>query len=171
MISVLPRAEIYVVEQMGDKPFNRAALLNCGAGFAVSDFFVCHDVDHLPKRVDYTPTFGVTQLARNEIQKRDFVGAATMFDMETFIKIGGYNADYFCRGEDNELFFHLQRNKIKIKFKPGLFDVLPHERPWKEFDAEIWNRSQQPRTKNYLDRQYVVQSQQKELYTHLKVVL
>lgn len=169
-----PRPVIYIVEQVDDRPFNRAALINIGIIQAEQDglsYSVAHDVDHLPINVDYSLRSGITQLATNEIQTTGFVGAATMFDFDTFYRIGGYNADYFSRGEDNELYFHLKRLHIEITFRTGSFKKLPHPRPWKEFDRDLWQKAQRLRSRNYATLKYNYTVEPNDEYIHIKANL
>lgn len=142
----LPDAKIIIVEQADDKPFNRGKLLNIGFLESVRDtHYVFHDVDMLPITVDYEPNVGVTQLAGSKIQLRDYLGGVTMFDHNTFKRVGGYNNDYFHRAEDNELRFNLHRLKIPVLELYGKFKQLPHERKAPEFIAALWQKAQEPR--------------------------
>lgn len=146
MRKYLPDARIVIIEQADDKPFNRAKLLNIGFLEQPGDsHYVFHDIDMLPVEVDYTPNPGVTQLAGSKIQLRDFLGGVTMFDRETFKRVGGYHNDYFHRAEDNCMRFNLKRLKIPVLELHGKFKELPHARKAPEFIAALWYKAQQPR--------------------------
>ena len=51
--SIFPEYGIYIVEQYGSGPFNRAMLMNIGAAEAMKKYnyscFIFHDVDLLPE--------------------------------------------------------------------------------------------------------------------------
>lgn len=146
MRAYLPNARIVIVEQADDEPFNRAKLLNIGFLEQPGDtHYVFHDIDMLPVDVDYTPNSGVTQLAGSKIQLKDYLGGVTMFDHDTFKRVGGYHNDYFHRAEDNELRFNLHRLKIPVLELHGRFKELPHARKASEFIAALWYKAQQPR--------------------------
>lgn len=146
MMAYLPAAKIIIVEQADEKPFNRGKLLNVGFLESAKDtHYVFHDIDMLPINVDYEPNAGVTQLAGSKIQLRDYLGGVTMFDHDTFKRLGGYHNDYFHRAEDNECRFNLHRLKIPVLEQHGKFKQLPHERKAPEFIAALWEKAQQPR--------------------------
>lgn len=139
--------DIIIVEQTEGKPFNRAALINVGFLDSKPQCFVAHDIDMLPKEVDYTPTYGVMQLASSDIQKVDYLGGVTMFDYQTFVSVDGYHNNYFHRAEDNEMMFNLKRHKIPIVNRHGSFEMLQHERSGVEFDPILWEKAKAPRGK------------------------
>lgn len=177
MRAFLPDAKIVIVEQADDKPFNRAKLLNIGFIEVPGEYYVFHDVDMLPVNVDYTTTIGVTQLASSEIQIRNYLGGVTMFDAETFKKVGGYNNEYFHRAEDNEMRFNLQKLKIPVLELHGEYKTLPHLNSSPSFIAALWYKAQQKRKVqdqlsccNYkiISREEV---KKPDVYTHIKVEL
>lgn len=146
MRQYLPKVTIVIIEQVDEKPFNRGKLLNVGFRESQKDtHYVFHDIDMLPITVDYAPNPGVTQLAGSKIQLRDYLGGVTMFDCETFERVGGYRNDYFHRAEDNEVRFNLHRLKIPVLELHGKFKQLPHERKAPEFIASLWQKAQKPR--------------------------
>lgn len=146
MRAYLPGAKIIIVEQADEKPFNRGKLLNVGFLESGRDtHYVFHDIDMLPISVDYAPNRGVTQLAGSKIQLRDYLGGVTMFDHDTFKRVGGYHNDYFHRAEDNCMRFNLKRLKIPVLELHGTFKELPHPRKAPEFIAALWEKAQLPR--------------------------
>lgn len=145
MRAYLPADRIVIVEQVDEKPFCRARLLNIGYLEYPDTHYVFHDIDMLPIDVDYEPNPGVTQLAGSKIQLRDYLGGVTMFDHDTFKRVGGYHNDYFHRAEDNELRFNLHRLKIPVLELHGRFKQLQHERKAPEFIAALWDKAQLPR--------------------------
>lgn len=174
MRAYLPEAKIVVVEQSDDKPFNRGKLINIGYMETLPNYFVAHDVDMLPLEVDYFECAGVTQLAKSSIQKHGYLGGVTMFDKETFEKVGGYHNEYFHRAEDNELRANLQRLKIPVLELHGKFMFLPHPRSGPEFIASLWYKSQEPRViQNQLGKWDYPAIEHIECrdYLHIKVAL
>lgn len=173
MNKFLPKANIIVVEQFDDRPFNRARLLNIGTLEMPSTHYCFHDVDMLPLHVDYSETSGVTQLAKSYIQKVDYLGGVTMFDHETFVKSGGYHNDYFHRAEDNEMRFRLKSLNIPVTNRFGQFHQLPHPRTGPEFIPELWQKAQLPRTKNMLKtcEYQLISKEVYDTHTHLRVLL
>lgn len=174
MRSYLPDAEILIVEQVDDKPFNRGKLLNIGAMNTTKSHYVFHDIDLLPVAVSYKERDGVTQLAFSDIQMVGYLGGATMFEWTTFwSKAQGYHNDYFHRAEDNEQAFNLKAKGIVVLNRPGIFKTLPHQRNGPEFIPELWEKAQLPRTKDMLKTcEYkLISKEVKEGYTHIKVEL
>lgn len=147
----LPDADIFIIEQEEGRPFNRGKLLNVGFLEAQGDCYYCfHDVDMLAQDVDFSYPFTVTQLASSPIQKHGYLGGVTLFNKVDFIRADGYNNEFFCRAEDNEMMFNLIRKKVKVRYRIGNFISLPHERTGLEFDPVLWNRAKQPRVNNGL---------------------
>jgi hypothetical protein len=173
MNKYLPDAKIVIVEQADNKPFNRGKLINCGFIEANCHYFVAHDIDMLPVDVDYSKGFGIIQLASSEIQPSGYLGGVTMFNEFAFRDVGGYHNDYFHRAEDNELMFHLMRNKNKVTNRFGKFHQLPHPRTGPEFIPELWAKAQLPRKINMLEncRYELISKEVFDTHTHLKVTL
>lgn len=145
MSAYIPEADILIVEQADNKAFNRGRLLNIGFIECQAAHVVMHDVDHLSLAVDYTPTAGVTQLASSEIQRFGFLGGVTMYDADTFRRVGGYHNDYFSRAEDNEMAHNLGRLGVRVAERFGVFDLQPHPRNGAEFIPWLWAKSKQRR--------------------------
>lgn len=141
----LPHAEFCIVEQDGEKPFNRGKLLNIGFLETQADYYCFHDVDMLPLQVDYSYPVIPTQLAKSSIQTSGFFGAVTMFNKRDFMKANGFNNTYFHRAEDNEMWFNLKRILMPYRERFGVFRELSHERPAVEFDPVLWEKAKHPR--------------------------
>lgn len=111
---------IIVVEQGDDKLFNRGSLLNIGFQKAVNigcDYVVFHDIDMLPKDVDYSysevPLELVGKILKDselefqfeEIKHLDtYFGGVTLFPVSVFKEINGYSNEYRGWGfEDDDL--------------------------------------------------------------------
>lgn len=171
---VMSAHDVYVIEQADDKPFNRGKLINIGFLEIQPQYFVAHDVDMIPIKVDYSETKGVTQLAKSDIQLVDYLGGVTMFSAEIFRNVGGYHNDYWHRAEDNCMMFNLKRFGIPVLNRFGTFINLPHERTGPEFIPELWRKAQLPRLiQNQLSicKYNVVSEEDKGLYKHIKVEL
>lgn len=147
MQEYLPGAIIVVIEQMGDRPFNRGKLLNIGYLETKPEYFALHDVDKLPVKADYsTPITRPRQIAPNPFQTFSYFGGVTLFNSSDFEMIGGFRNDWWgWGGEDNELMFQTYRAGIVAEWKFGQFIDLPHPRPEKEFDVARWKQSKKPR--------------------------
>lgn len=174
MAAYLPGAAILIVEQADNKPFNRGKLINCAVIESQPDYFAAHDVDMLDLSVDYSERIGVTQLASSEIQTHGYLGGVTMFDIDTFKRLGGYHNDYFSRSEDCELYFNCLRLRIPVINRFGVYDMLPHERSGPEFIPWLWAKSKQQRAiQNQLSvcKYEVVSSEQFDTHKIIRVFL
>jgi hypothetical protein len=131
--------QIYIIEQEGDKPFNRAKLLNVGFSHFCSEFeyFAAHDVDMLcTKRKEAyltLPKTGVAQLATHVQQFRykmpfpEYLGGVTLFNNNHFVMIGGYSNNFWgYGGEDNEIYYRLKQFGIEIEYRDCWHQSLYH---------------------------------------------
>jgi predicted glycosyltransferase involved in capsule biosynthesis len=118
---------IFIVEQDGAKQFNRGILLNIGFNYALKhncDYVVFHDIDMLPKDVDYSYSDKPLHLSTNfeyedSEKERDifeeYFGGVTMFPVEDFKKINGYSNKYWAWGyEDDDLLLRCKENNIEL---------------------------------------------------------
>ncbi|XP_061610487.1 beta-1,4-galactosyltransferase 5 isoform X2 [Phyllopteryx taeniolatus] len=107
---------IYVIEQAGTEPFNRAMLFNVGYKEAIKDLdwdcLVFHDVDHLME--NDRNYYGCTDMPRHFAVKLDkysymlpyneFFGGVSGLRVGQFNKINGFpNAFWGWGGEDDDL--------------------------------------------------------------------
>ena len=118
---------IVVVEQDNAKAFNRGKLLNIGALRAKElgcDYVVFHDVDMLPKDVDYSYVNKPTHLATNFISEGTsfgihfdrYFGGVTLFPLDFFEKINGYSNEYWGWGfEDDDLFYRVLQSNSAVR--------------------------------------------------------
>jgi hypothetical protein len=131
--------EIFIVEQLDDKPFNRGKLLNVGYKSACDkgcDYFVFHDVDMLPEDVDYSysdkPLHLATHLQEHDYETTffDYFGGVTMFNKEDFELINGFSNEYWGWGfEDDDLLVRCLESNLSLDMETfGSGDV-------KEFEA------------------------------------
>ncbi|XP_030882399.1 beta-1,4-galactosyltransferase 5 [Leptonychotes weddellii] len=110
------RFAVYVVEQVGTQPFNRAMLFNVGFQEAMKDLdwdcLIFHDVDHIPE--SDRNYYGCGQMPRHFATKLDkymyllpyaeFFGGVSGLTVEQFRKINGFpNAFWGWGGEDDDL--------------------------------------------------------------------
>lgn len=171
-----PNVSIAIIEQLGDKPFNRGRLLNIGALEFPNFFLIMHDIDMLlnpGEWYDASPFAQVVQMAGSKIQLKDYLGGVTMFTSEIFHVVGGYHNDYFHRAEDNEMRFNLRRLGIPVLEEHKKFETLDHPRGKQEFIAALWQKAQEKRSQqNQLANcAYSIGSREKinDLTTLLKV--
>jgi hypothetical protein len=129
---------IYIIEQLDDKPFNRAKLLN--VGFLETkeehDYFCFHDIDLIPVNndCDYSYCEGVCKLSFY-VSQFNFIprptnelGGVTMFDKQTYLSVNGYSNDYWGWGvEDNDLGERCARKQVPFSVRKGRYLSLPHK--------------------------------------------
>ena len=126
--------EIIVAEQMDEEDFNRGALLNAGfleAKKRGCDYVVFHDVDLLPRYVNYSysdvPLELVGKVVNPDTEEAfqiniadnsdDYFGGVTMFPVETFEKINGYSNKYIGWGfEDNDLLLRCREAQVSLGY-------------------------------------------------------
>lgn len=127
---------VYVVEQMDDKPFNRAKLIN--AGFLEFnkefDYFAAHDCDMIPEEADYSysniPCHIATQVEQFNwtIPYPAYFGGVTLIPNDKFEKINGFSNEYYgFGGEDDSLRKRFIEAGISIMSRQCRFKSLPHE--------------------------------------------
>jgi len=118
--------ELIIVEQADDLPFNRGKLLNIGFKTAIRkqcDYVVFHDVDMLPRDVDYSHSDVPLHLATDFINsKREifktYFGGVTMFPIESFKRINGYSNEYWGWGfEDDDLLLRCTEQNVFTDFE------------------------------------------------------
>lgn len=127
---------IVIAEQEEGKPFNRAKLLNVGFDQSREcDYFCFHDVDMLAIVSDYSYCSNPTHLAAEaeqfgyKLPYNEYFGGVTLFDKESFLKINGYENNYFGWGaEDDSVFKRCKTMQIVTSRKQCRFKSLAHER-------------------------------------------
>lgn len=131
-------ASIFIIEQLDERPFNRAKLLNVGFNETREeyDYFCFHDIDLLPVNndCDYSYCKGVCKLSyyvsQFNFQPRPVneLGGVTMFDRDSYIEVNGYSNNYWGWGvEDNDLGERCLRKKIPFSLRKGRYLSLPHK--------------------------------------------
>ena len=128
---------IIIVNQDDAKLFNRGMLLNIGFKEAKKqgcDYVVFHDVDMIPKYVNYSYSDKPIHLATNFTLEEDekprtifdeYFGGVTLFPIDKFEEIDGYSNKYWGWGyEDDDLRLRCSEKGIPLKtqklknFKP-----------------------------------------------------
>lgn len=128
-------AEILIIEQADDKPFNRAKLLNIGFLKSKGDYVAMHDVDMLPVKADYSFPVNPTHIATRVSQFRyklpfpTYFGGVTLFSREQYEKLNGYSNEFFgWGGEDDEMYDHVIKSGFTIDRRQCTFQSLHHTR-------------------------------------------
>jgi hypothetical protein len=129
--------EIIIVEQKDSLPFNRAKLMNVGVLCAdkKSNYFIFHDVDLLPKNIDYNYVNHTTKLF-NFIDKdgktkeygETIFGGVTLVPKDIFYAINGFSNNYWQWGKEDDDFLmrHLFKGYVPLLDKQGHFNSLEH---------------------------------------------
>eukprot|EP00096_Caligus_rogercresseyi_P001154 TRINITY_DN1180_c0_g1_i1.p1 TRINITY_DN1180_c0_g1~~TRINITY_DN1180_c0_g1_i1.p1 ORF type:complete len:386 (-),score=117.25 TRINITY_DN1180_c0_g1_i1:655-1812(-) len=133
---------IFIVEQAGSGPFNRAMLFNVGAAEALKayDFqcFVFHDIDLLPEddRNLYNCPLHPRHMsvAINVFMYRlpytDIFGGVSAMSVSHFKSVNGFSNSYWGWGaEDDDMFNRIRHRKLFISRYPsnvGRYKMLKH---------------------------------------------
>ncbi|MGF1778467.1 galactosyltransferase-related protein [Vibrio nomapromontoriensis] len=129
--------EIIIVEQYNDKPFNIGSLRNIGCLHADGDYFAIHDVDFLPKGIDYRcpshPLRLLTHTYDEEGSKidtwgEDYFSGVMLITKEQMTLVNGYSNLYMGWGfeDDDFLFRFLNVGLVPFFDTEGKFICLPH---------------------------------------------
>ncbi|KAJ1123151.1 hypothetical protein NDU88_001624 [Pleurodeles waltl] len=132
----------YVIEQTGNKPFNRAMLFNVGFIEAMKDLdwdcMIFHDVDHIPE--NDRNYYGCGEMPRHFAAKLDkymyllpyaeFFGGVSGLTVEQYRKINGFpNAFWGWGGEDDDLWNRVKYAGYSVT-RPardlGKYKSIPH---------------------------------------------
>lgn len=149
------KVPIYFIEQAGNGPFNRGALLNAGFRLFGHNFDYCayHDVDMLPNKANYSFPDLPTHLATHVQQFKysmppDYFGGVVLFSREDFKKVGGYSNHFWgWGGEDNEMLFRLQALEMPYQHRQCWYESLYHPRSHPTgFDAAKMEQARKPRS-------------------------
>lgn len=147
---LLPEADIYIVNQSDNKPFNRGKLINIG--FILSknqhDYIIIHDIDMLASSNNYIyPEEGIYHIATQcsqfnyKMPYPDYFGGVCIFKNKDFEIIEGFSNNFWGWGaEDDEIYRQIQSKNIPIKRLQTIFTSLPHTRDFNN-DTYIKNVS------------------------------
>ena len=129
--------ELIIVQQADKKAFNRGSLLNIGVRKAKElkcTYVALHDIDMLPKDVDYSEVRVPTHLATNFISENkemkrivfdEYFGGVTMFPINDYYHINGYSNKYWGWGyEDDDLLWRCKENFFD--FNKKLIPTISH---------------------------------------------
>ncbi|KAK3792598.1 hypothetical protein RRG08_009956 [Elysia crispata] len=119
---------IFIVEQAGDGPFNRALLMNVGYREALLlhpslDCFIFHDVDLLPldDRIRYSCGGQPVHLSANidvhgnKLMYANLFGGASMLTKAMMENVNGFSNVFFgWGGEDDDMSFRVRSHDMKI---------------------------------------------------------
>lgn len=174
--------QVYVIEQMDARLFNRGKLIN--VGFLVFkkefDYFAAHDVDMVPEANEYSyspiPCHIATEVEQfgYKLPYFDYFGGVTLFPNEIFQKINGfYNSMWGWGGEDDMIRKKLLALNLPHASRPCRFRSLDHVR---EIDrsARLENVKKLKADIDWTDglsscEYEVVHCEINNHYTHLKV--
>jgi len=129
---------INIIEQIDNKPFNRAKLLNIGFDLTHKkhDYFCFHDIDMLPECDNqiYSYTEYPTHLATYVEQFNwglaygEYFGGVTLIDKNSFIKVNGFSNDYWGWGaEDDDFLKRCKNSNLQIYRRLGKYKSLYHK--------------------------------------------
>ena len=132
------RADIFVIEQYDDKPFNKGKLLNIGFDLTAKeyDYFCFHDVDLVPVNSDCDYSY-LTGVAKLSYYVRQFIfiprpefefGGVIVIDKESYRDVNGYSNEYWGWGlEDDDFGERCRTRNIPLVVKKGRYISLYHK--------------------------------------------
>jgi len=152
--SLFPNADIYIVHQLGNAPFNRGMLLNAGFLYAEgkADAFDLSDIDMLAVdgEVDYSFPLAATHLASAASQYNYRMPYPTYFSGHVLLtsehmrSVNGFYNDYPGYGCEDDCFYRSFIDKgLPVERRYGKFESLPHDRVVDKDPAlmELFNRN------------------------------
>lgn len=133
---MFPNADIFVIEQVAGKPFNRGKLLNIGVIEAPQyEYYALHDVDMLPVKSDYSKPSMPTLLATKAQQFgykmpfAEYFGGVVLISREDMLKVNGYHNEFWSWGaEDNNFRDRVIASGFKVGARDCVYNSLPHPR-------------------------------------------
>lgn len=136
---LLPYADITLIEQADDQPFNRGKLLNIGwlETREHCDYTSQHDIDMLGirNRVDYSypkqPTHLATHVSQfhNVMPYPEYFGGVTLFNHADMELVRGYSNHIWGWGcEDNLLYDTILKAGLKPAHRQCWFKSLHHKK-------------------------------------------
>lgn len=107
---------IIIVQQDNASAFNRGMLCNIGYLEAVKqkcDYVVFHDVDMIPKDVDYSWSRYPVHLATDNLSFDSYFGGITLFPVDEFKRIDGFSNNFWGWGfEDDDLLLRCVKKNV-----------------------------------------------------------
>ena len=178
--------KVCFLEQDNKKPFNLGSLNN--AGYLINesylDYIVINNVDFLPMLSDYSfsenPTllikFGFNNLPMKPSKKdckliikapnieNVFLGSV-LLPKNIFKKVNGYSNSFWGWGfEDTDMKKRLDKNKIKIEYRDGVYQPLFHDNLGYEVDD---NNNSKP-SKYHMENQKLFEKKWKNVKNYLE---
>ena len=178
--------KVCFLEQDNKKPFNLGSLNN--AGYLINesylDYIVINNVDFLPMLSDYSfsenPTllikFGFNNLPMKPSKKdckliikapnieNVFLGSV-LLPKNIFKKVNGYSNSFWGWGfEDTDMKKRLDKNKIKIEYRDGVYQPLFHDNLGYEVDD---NNNSKP-SKYHMENQKIFEEKWKNVKNYLE---
>jgi len=178
--------KVCFLEQDNKKPFNLGSLNN--AGYLINesylDYIVINNVDFLPMLSDYSfsenPTllikFGFNNLPMKPSKKdckliikapnieNVFLGSV-LLPKNIFKKVNGYSNSFWGWGfEDTDMKKRLDKNKIKIEYRDGVYQPLFHDNLGYEVDD---NNNSKP-SKYHMENQKIFEKKWKNVKNYLE---
>ena len=137
--NLLPTADIYVVNQLGNAPFNRGKLLNIGFLYAEkkADAFDLSDVDMLAVEghVDFSFPKAATHLASAASQFNyampylSYFSGHVLLTRDHMRSVNGFYNDYDGYGCEDDCFYRsFKERSLPTERRYGRFESLPHKR-------------------------------------------
>ena len=109
---------IIIVQQDNARAFNRGMLCNIGFQEAVKqkcDYVVFHDVDMIPKEVDYSWSRYPVHLATDKLPFESYFGGITLFPVDEFKRINGFSNLFWGWGfEDDDLLLRCVKHSVLL---------------------------------------------------------
>nr|XP_046919839.1 beta-1,4-N-acetylgalactosaminyltransferase bre-4-like [Dermatophagoides farinae] len=181
---------VYIVEQLGNKSFNRAKLMNVGFLEASKqypyDCFIFHDVDLIPEddRNLYTCPEQPRHMSvaidkfRYRLPYKDIFGGVSALNKEQFIKINGFSNEFWgWGGEDDDMSNRIRHYGYKIsRYSNDIarYKMLKHKNtsPNAERFKKLYNGWRRFKTDGINNIHYdIVDLVFKKLYTWISVEL
>ncbi|XP_052810986.1 beta-1,4-N-acetylgalactosaminyltransferase bre-4-like isoform X1 [Mya arenaria] len=148
LVPVLTRQQVafqvFVVEQYGNKAFNKGRLMNIGFTEARKhdefDCFIFHDVDLIPEddRNMYTCSENPRHMSPAvdklgyKLPYKALVGGVLSIKPEHYSRVNGYSNLYWGWGaEDDDMYYRLSASKISVLRPPftiGRYKMIKHDR-------------------------------------------
>ncbi|XP_050499794.1 beta-1,4-N-acetylgalactosaminyltransferase bre-4 [Diabrotica virgifera virgifera] len=179
---------IFVIEQQGDKPFNRGMLMNIGFEQAMSmdqfDCFIFHDVDLLPENNRNLYMCGsvprhmsvAVDVLRYRLPYKNIFGGVTALTTQHFSLVNGFSNSFWgWGGEDDDIFNRLQAHKLDVTRYSSViarYKMLRHQKA--KPNPQRYNLLKEGKKKYTIDglnslHYKVLQKQKKMLYTWILV--
>jgi len=144
--SIIPDADIFVIEQGNDLMWNKGILFNAAASLCDHDYFILHDVDMVPQSdVDYSAPNSPTLLATKcsqfdyKMPSASYFGGVVLISRKDFMDVGGFSNRFWgWGGEDDEFKNVILRSGKKIEKRECVFESFAHK---KNYDPNTYKKN------------------------------